>query len=189
MTVNEVFSKISARMIEGMMLNDKMANYYDFLGMMGFKRMHEYHFLLNSAEMRGVNRYFINHYNELLKESPVGEPFTIQSSWYTTTRQGVGPNTKRSAVKSGLEAWTEWLHETKKMYEKCYCELCDIDEIAASCKVKELISRIDMDVKCADRLHIKVHSTDYDLPTIFLVQDDLHEKYDKMSQEIGVCIC
>ena len=66
MTCAEVFSKIDARMKTGMILHDQLANYYDFMGLMGFKRMHEYHFLRESASMRGLNRYVINHHNLLI---------------------------------------------------------------------------------------------------------------------------
>jgi hypothetical protein len=189
MTTGDVFSKISARMIEGMMLHDKMANYYDFLGLMGFKRMHEYHFLCDAVEMRCVNRYYINHYNLLLSESTVSEPFSIPASWYGHVRRDVGPSNKRSSIKSAMETWCDWQKETKKLYETCYRDLCDMDEIAAACKVKELVTCADMTLKCVDRLTLKLHSMDYDLPTILLMQADIHSEYDEKEKEIGVSIC
>lgn len=189
MTVNDVFSKISARMIEGMMINDKLSNYYDFLSLHGLKRMHEYHFLRDAATMRTVNRYYINHYNELMSESQITAPFSIPASWYSHVRQDIGGNTKRTAIKSAMESWCDFLSETKKMYEQAYKDLCDMSEIAAACKVKELICHVDMDKKCADRLHIELQSTDYDLSTIYLMQDEMHEKYAEKAKEIGVAIC
>ena len=52
MNCAEVFSKIDAHMKTGMILHDQLANYYDFLGLMGFKRLHEYHFLREAVSMR-----------------------------------------------------------------------------------------------------------------------------------------
>ena len=45
MTVEEIFSKISQRMIGGLMFHEQMSNYYDFLNLRGYKKCHEYHYL------------------------------------------------------------------------------------------------------------------------------------------------
>lgn len=189
MTANEVFSKISSRLVEGMMLHEKMADYYDFLGLMGFKRIHEYRFLKDAAEIRGVHRYFINHFNMLMTESSVYQDWKIPQSWDGRTRDEVKTETKRNAVIAGLEKWVEWEHDTKRLYEQCYVELCDLDEVAAACKIKKLIIDEDMTAKCADRLHIKLKGMDYDMPTIYILQDEIHSEYDERTKKIGVNIC
>lgn len=189
MTVNEVFSKISAHLVEGMMIHEKMADYYDFLGLMGFKRIHEYRFLKDAVNLRGVHRYFINHFNMLLPDSPVSQSWDIPSSWKNHVREDVGTDTKRNAVISGIENWKSWEHDTKRLYEQCYTELCDIGEVAAACKVKELISDADMTAKCADRLYIKLKGMDYDMPTIYILQDEIHHEYDEKTKCLGVNIC
>lgn len=189
MTVSEIFSRINAHMVEGMMLHDEMANYYDFLGLMGFKRLHEYQFFKESAEMRGISRYYTNHYNMLIKKSEINYQTNIPSTWYNYNRKQVDSGTKRNAIKSAMEKWCAWELETKKMYESMYSQLCSMNEIAAACKVKELIKDVDMELKRADRLHIKLQSMDYDLITIVLMQDKMHEHYDEKSKHIGVNIC
>lgn len=189
MTVSDVFAKIVAHMVKGMMLHDQMADYYDFLGLMGFKRMHEYHFLHETVEMRGMSRYYINHYNKLVPSNSVEDPRALPMSWYNYERQDVDNKTKKNAVESGITTWCKWERDTKKMYQDCYCTLCDMGEVAAACKVKELIRDVDEELKCADRLHIKMQSTDYDLCTIYLMQDDMHEKYREKEKGMGVNIC
>ena len=189
MTVGEIFSKIAIHMVEGMMLHDQMADYYDFLGLMGFKRMHEYHFLREAADMRGISRYYLNHYNYLVPPQSAKDPGVIPSGWYKYHRKDVDTSTKRQAIRTGMEKWCAWEESTKKMYQDSYSKLCDMGEIAAACKVKELISGVDMELKCADRLHIKLQSVDYDLCTIFLMQDEMHEAYREKEKGIGVCIC
>lgn len=189
MTVSEVFEKIDAHMKEGMIFHDKMADYYDFLGLMGFKRLHEYRFFEESAAMRGVNRYYINHFNRLIEESKMEPKSVIPASWYGPERREVGTSAKRSAIRSGMEAWMAWEKETKVLYERCYCCLCKLEEIAAACKVKELISDVDMELKEACRLNLKLQSIDYDMPTILLMQDEMHEHYREKEKGIGVDIC
>ena len=87
MTVSEVFGKIDAHMKEGMIFHDKMAEYYDFLGLMGFKRLHEYRFFSESAAMRGVNRYYINHFNRLVEESEMEPKNAIPGACDGATRK------------------------------------------------------------------------------------------------------
>lgn len=189
MTCAEVFTKIDANMKTGMILHDQLSNYYDFLGLMGFKRLHEYHFFREAVSMRGLNRYVINHHNMLIDDGEMHIESAIPQAWHKTARRDVGISTKRSTVKSGMEMWAEWEHKTKKLYEECYCALCDAGEIAASCKVRQLVADVDMELKEADRMALKMQAIDYDMPTMILMQDELHECYSEKEKSAGVDIC
>ena len=113
----------------------------------------------------------------------------LPASWRNYSRQQIDAGTKRRAIKDSFVRWRSWEAETKKLYEQSYSNLCDLGEIAASCKVRDLISDVDMELKGVDRMHIKLESIDYDLPTITLCQDELHELYAEKSRNIGVDIC
>ena len=189
MTVEEIFTAINSHMIKGIMFHDTMSEYYDFLNLHGFKRCHEYHALHEFCEHRSLARYFINHYNKLLKSDHEGYQKVIPTNWYSYMRSQVDANTKKRAIRDGFTKWKEWESATKKLYESLYCELCDMKEIAAACKVKELISCVDMELKHVDRTHVLLESIDYDMPTITLMQDGLHEKYADKTNGIGVSIC
>lgn len=189
MTASEIFSEVLNNVLEGVMLHEQLANYFDFLNMHGFKRLHEYHYLDESANMRSLKRYYINHYNMLPPIETAENPNIIPTNWYNYTRQQVDSATKKTAIKNGLTAWQAWEAKSKKLYEKAYTELCDIGEIATACKIKELVCDVDCELKNADRLVIKLETIGYDLNTITLFQDEMHEKYKKKSKEIGVDIC
>ena len=49
-SVEAIFSEINARMIAALMLHDQMTDYFDFLGMKGYKRLHEYQYFDESLE-------------------------------------------------------------------------------------------------------------------------------------------
>lgn len=189
MTVEDVFANINSHIIEGIMFHDQMAEYFDFLNLHGYKRMHEYHALDEFVERRGIIRYYTNHYNKLLPELPVTDPSVVPISWRNYTRQQVDSNTKRKAIKDSFTKWRLWEADTKRLYEKSYSDLCEAGEIAAACKVKELVHDVDMELKYVDRMHIKLESIDYDLCTISLCQDEMHEEYDNKTKGIGVSIC
>lgn len=186
---SEIFQKISDRQIEGMMLHAQLADYYDFLNLRGFKRMHEYHFLCEAVEMRGLHRYYINHYNMLLVGSHPGKASMIPDSWYAYTRQQVTSDVKRRSVREAMLKWLGWERESKACYERWYRELCDLGEIAAAQKIGNLVCAVDQELKYADRLCIDMDSTGYDLTYIAIMQEALHDHYDEKTREIGVDIC
>jgi hypothetical protein len=171
------------------MIHAEMADYYDFLNLAGFKRLHEYRFFDECAELRGMHRYFINHLGGLLDSSNVSRETVIPRSWANVTRSNVGNSTRREAVKSGFETWVSWETETKRMFEGCYSSLCDLGEIAAACKIRELVAGTDDELKRAERLSLSLKSCDYDMTYIVEIQDELHERYKRKTENIGVAIC
>jgi hypothetical protein len=164
-------------MIKGVMIHEQMADYYDFLNLHGYKRCHEYHSKCEMKNLRHLHRYFINHFNRLIEEDPIENPDSIPSSWYRYTRQEVDTNTKRSAVKTGIEKWVAWETETKSLYQKMYTEAMNIGEVAAAKKIACYICGVDKELKWAQRKHLNLLSADYDIGYILGEQDHLHDWY------------
>ena len=189
MTVEEIFTTINSHMITGIMLHDQLAEYYDFLNLHGYKRCHEFHALEEFATRRSLVRYYINHYNKLLPDAPVEDPRAIPGGWRSYERKQVDVSTKKRAIRDGMALWEEWENKTKSLYEKSYTQLCELGEIAAACKIKELVADVDQELKVATRKSIELQSIEYDLSTIYLCQDELHEKYANKTKSIGVNIC
>ena len=189
MTIAEIFKKISTHQIEGLMLHDQLADYFDFLNLHGYKRMHEYHYLSESISMRTTHRYYINHYNMLIEEDDVSSPSVLPSTWKLRTRYDVDIGTRKKSVLNAFEKWKTWECDTKELYEKLYSEACELCEIAAALKIKELIADVDQELKYAERMFIELKSVDFDMTYILEKQDELHEKYKNMSKKIGAYIC
>lgn len=185
----EIFASIRQHQIRGMMLHEQMADYFDFLNLRGFKRMHEYHFLDECVQMRGVSRYYLNHFNMLIADEAPTDPAIIPDTWKNYTRQQVTAEVKKQAVRNGMLKWTEWERETKKKYERAYSELCALGEVAAAHKIKELVCDVDEELKYADRMHIRLEGIGYSIADIDMMQDELHEKYKQKTREMGVEIC
>lgn len=171
------------------MIHAQMADYYDFLGLEGYKRCHEYHFLQESCAYRSVSRYFINHHNMLIPEERIEDPKIIPESWFEHTRDDVDSATKKNAVKSGLTKWVTWERETKKLYEQMYQELMNLGEVASACKVKELICDVDCELKKAERYWLNKEAAGYDMVMIIEEQKRKHWKYEKKMKKLGVKIC
>lgn len=180
MTVDEIFSAISAHFIKGMMLHDQMANYYDFLQLRGYKRCHEYHFKAESCNYRKLNRYYLNHYNKLIPESRVEDPKVIPENWYRYSRIDVDIDTKKNAIKNGMNKWVSWEKETKETLERMYGELLEMGEIATADFIMEFIKDVDCELKWAERKQLDLMSVNYDMTYILDKQKKMHDKFKSM---------
>lgn len=190
MTIKEIYSEIAEHMIKGMMIHEQMANYYDFLGLKGYKRCHEYHFLKETCAYRGICRYFINHHNMLIPEVQFESPEVIPESWYNHERHDVDAGTKKGAVKTGLTKWLEWETDTKRLYERMYKEAMEIGEVASAMKIKCLVKDADCELKSVERYYLNKEAIGYDLGAIIAEQNRKHHKYQgKMEKELKVKVC
>lgn len=118
--------------IDGMVMHGQMADYYDFLGLEGFARLHGYHFSCETISMRRIHRYFIGHYNRLLPEANITHPDVIPVAWSNFTRQAVESETKSKAVETGMHAWCGWGRDTKDLYAESAKDLYDAGDVAAA---------------------------------------------------------
>lgn len=62
-----IFSEINSRFVAAIMMHGQMADYFDFLGLKGYKRIHEYQHIAESLERRKVCRYYIERHGKLFQ--------------------------------------------------------------------------------------------------------------------------
>lgn len=182
MNIEEIYTLVSQRLLQGAMMHQQLANYYDFLGLEGYKYCHEYHLDEEFCNYRKFISYYTSQNGKLIPKQPIESlnfPSVIPDNWYNFTKQDVDINTKRNAVKSGVEKWLHWEKQTKKFLEDMVVEFTNLNEIGASLKLKEYILDVQKQIKKAGTRHIALKSIDYDLPTIFSEQECLKKKYKK----------
>ena len=180
MTLDEIFSELSAHFIKGLMFHDQMSNYFDFLQLQGYSRCHEYHFKAESNNYKKLNRYYLNHYNKFIPEQRVEDPNVIPDSWYKYSRFDVDVTTKKNAVGSAINKWVSWERSTKELLERMYCELLDLNEISSAIFLQDFIKDVDDELKYAERKHLDLVSVDYDMTYILEEQKKIHDKYKSM---------
>lgn len=185
----EVYKIVNARQITALMFHDDMADLFDFLGLRGFKRIHEYQYLAESAEHRALKRYYINHHGKLLPESNLAPVSVIPSDWVQYNRMDVTPAVRKQYTQRAMEQYLEWEAETKALYCKMAAYLMDWQKVADFDKINCLIKDVDTELKYLERLCLELKSVDYDPAYISMLQDKYHEKYKEKCKEIGVSIC
>lgn len=179
MTIEEIFSKLSAHMVKGLMIHDKIAQAYNFLNLKGYKKCHEYHYFSESYNYKCLQNYYLEQYRKLIPEEKFEEPEIIPAKWYAYSKEDVDTNTKRNAVKEMMKMWVDWEQETKKTLESSYKELYEMGEICAAKKISKFLADVDMELKSARNKYINLETIGYDITAIVKEQKDLHKKYEK----------
>lgn len=179
MDIQTIFNRLMNHLLEGMMVHEQLANYFNFLVLEGFKCCHDYHFLSETLSFRRIQRYYIEHYNKLLSAPQPNTIEVIPPNWYNTTRQEMNSNLKQESVKKGMLAWRNWEYETKKLYEQLYKDLISIDEIASAEQVRKLVVDVDEELAEVEQMQLEILSTDVDLSMIVPEQKTLCKEYTK----------
>ena len=186
MTVEEIFSQLINHLLSGMMVHESFANYYDFLGLKGYKECHEYHHFEETCSYRNMYSYYIEHFDRLIAAGQLEIPNIIPGFWYGHTRQEVDANTKKEGVKSGMNGWVNWERDTKKLYENAYNDLVSIGEIAASEQVRRLALDVDGELEEAESLLLNLSAVNYDLDVIIPEQEKEYKKYRKKIKNLDI---
>ena len=187
MTKDEVFQVLAKHMVEGLMTHSKLADYYGFLGFDGYQKCHEYHHLKEDISYREISNYYLHHYNQIILDSRFEDPNIIPQQWYQHTRADVSNETKKTSIKTGIEAWVNWEKSTKKLYENLYNELTRIEEVASALMLGKIIKDVDYELAEAEKEWIKQNTLNYDLNDIMIDQENIYKKYKKKIKEIKLC--
>lgn len=187
MPFEEICKLIAQRLLQGCMNHEQFANYYDFLGLEGYSIFHEYHFFEQMHGYREFITYYIDHQDKLVQDFSPNSLSTfniIPDNWYDYTRDDVDLNTRRNAVKSGLEKYIHWEKETKKFLEDMYTQTIQQGFIGISIQIKKYIKSVEEEIKHANKVYLEIKATDYDMPTVVAKQDYLIKKYTKKLRQI-----
>ena len=185
MRVNDIFSEIHNRMIEGEMMHHSLCMYFEFLGLNGFGEMQNMRCVNEREEMVELERYFVRHYRELLNPSKLEIVEYAPESWYEVDSNELGSEDVRRAVEEFIRVWVEWEEETKKKYEIAFGNLCDLREYAGSIFVKKLVKGVDYEFSFAYRLWLDLKRCNFDAVRISDVNDKICKMYKCMKERKG----
>ena len=183
-SAESIFSEINARMIAALMFHDQMSDYFDFLGMNGYKKLHEYQYFSESLERKKLNQYYINHHSKLIPDTYSGQISMIPENWQSANRISGGKSTKQKGIEDGFNQYHEWESETKNLYEHYSSRLREMSAVADAIVVEKLVEDVDKELKKLERIIIDLISSGYDMVYITESQQCLHDAYKKKLCEI-----
>lgn len=185
MTREEIFSAISARQIEGIMLHDQMAQCFTFLHLDGYKRLQEFRFMDEAAEHRSMVRFYIERYNRLIPGAHANNPAILPESWMGRTRLEVDTSTKRMAVRDMFKRWVNWESSTLSSLQAHAQILYNSGDVVGADYIGRMAKDVADELKTATGMMIDLDAVDYDMAVILDSQPALHRKYKHKLQEIG----
>ena len=181
----EIYSAINRRQIEALMFHDQMAALFSFLGLKGFKCMHEYQYMAESLEHRKIQNYYTEHHDKLICDEELNNPDIIPDDWYKHDRWDVTPSLRKQYVQRAMQWYKDWEDTTKTLYEKCAAALMSWGNTADFIMVKRLVCDVDKELKCLNALILELSATDYDIGQIMSYQHEYYYHYKERLEKVG----
>ena len=187
MVIDEIGNLVAQRLLQGSMHHEDFINYYNFLGLKGYKTFHEYHAIEEIMNYREFVDYYIGNYNKLISKFTTDSLISlsiIPDNWYNHLKENIDINTKRNAIKTGLEKYVLWERQTKKFLEDMAIEAINISAIGLSDRIKKYIKAVEEEIEIAQKEWLEIKATDYDLSVVIPKQDQLCKHYGKKIQKV-----
>ncbi len=169
LTIEEIFNKLSAHALEGIMLHNDFANYFAFVGLHGYEAIQNERFMDESESYSKLQKFYINTYSKILKQQPLQYESFIPTNIYGRSSQDVAANMVRQCVKSVAEKWVAWETETKELYEEMYIELMNQSEVQAALFISSIISDVTNELNFARVFLANTQMSNYDI--IYILEE------------------
>lgn len=184
MTVNEIFSELSTRQINGMMVHESLMNAFRFLSLPGYAKCQEYHYLSESIGHIRLLEFAMDRYSVLIPPGKPEDPEIIPVNWYQIRRQNVPLKDKPELIASAFGEWIKWELDTLTIYEAYYKELFSMDLIDAANFVNKHIDDVSGELIYAKNERLSKESMNYDMPTIISEQEAYEKRFTKKLRKL-----
>lgn len=180
----ELYAILNSHMLEGVMFHNDMSDYFNFLGLHGFKRIHEYQFYEENLNRRIMCRKVLDIHNTLIPNEKVEIKEYIPKDWYKYTRMDIDDTIIPKFVREGWKKYKEWEEETKELYCNVARAFYDKNMLIDFNIVMNLLEDVQEELKKIYRMCGKLNDTAYDPVYIMEMQEELHECYKNKLKEL-----
>lgn len=184
LTVDQIFSDLASHMIQGMMVHEQLMNLYLYLGLRGYAKEQEYHYISETEGYIRLCGYLIEHHDSLVKPGHPTDPAVIPDLWYNGKRQGISPQNRTQAIYYAMESWINWEKDTKFLYESAYKDLLSIHEVAAAEFIKDYILDVEEELTGIKTNKLHKDSMDFDIVSILEEQNKYEKTFRKELKKV-----
>lgn len=186
MTCEGLYVEMSNRITSAVMMHADMADYFSFLGMHGFKRVHEYQYLTESIGRNRLHREYIDIHNKIIPDNYDirSRASVIPKDWVKYTRSDIDDSVTPKFVRHAMEIYRDWEKETVEMYSCIYCMMLENMWVSDADIVKEYINDAQYELKKIYRLIEELQDTGYDTVYMVEMQKKIHDTYRNKIREI-----
>lgn len=183
-TADEIFETIVSHLTKGVMFHDKMIDLYGFLGLYGFKKMHEYQYYSESMNRRKAKCYVLEHMNLLIMDEPDEEGLNfIPQSWYTYTRHDITPEARKQYLYPSFQGYKQWEEETKELLSYCANELMYMGQMSDFNEIMSMVDDVEDELRKLEEVMLKMQSVDWDMQYVMDMQEEICTEYEQKLEE------
>lgn len=180
MTIDDIFSKIGSHMVQGIMTHEQLMNCYLFLGLKGYAKCQEYHYISETKSYAKFCRYKVNRFSSLVKTTDIVNPQIIPATWYGNARESVNSKTRTEAMAAALDEWIRWEESAVSLYQESYKALLDLGDIATADFINKFILDAEEELTFARNEKLRKLSIGFDIVSVMEEQQDWKKKYKKL---------
>lgn len=175
----DVFKDVIRNVIEGTMFHSQMIQYFDYLGLDGFAKLHKIRFERENAELVELFKYVVEVYGVAIGDVKPDSRNFIPEEWYEGLRESVRDEDRVNYIRFGVESWKDWESKSKSLYGQRYFELNDLRDAGGSEKIMDIVRGTEMELRFAYNLMCKLRNSGYDVGTITLLDNEVLGMYKK----------
>lgn len=182
--MEEIFQIWNDHLLKGIMLYTQLSNCMDFSNMHGYKRKFEYESIEAFYTKKYFERYFINHYDKMLKDNNVENINIIPNEYSIYKRDAITRDFKKQYIKESLSKVKKYYQDTISFLNTAIKKATEENQMQDIEIFKKQLECYNCRLKKMNRHLIKLNDINYDINLIeTLIQPDIHEKYKKKEEE------
>lgn len=180
----ELYGELEAHMVDGLMFHGEMSDYFNFIGLHGFKRIHEYQFYEENRNRRLLCRKVLDIYNKLIPHVHVTYMKYMPDEWQNYTRLDVDDSVLPKYTKHGWDMYREWEEKTKVLYENIATVFFEKHMIIDYNIVSNMLEDVQKELKKIYRTCEELNIVGYDPIHVTEMQSKIHEEYKTKLKEL-----
>ena len=181
-----LYSEIERHMVKGIMFHNDMSDYFNFIGLHGFKRIHEYQFYDEEIGRRKLCRKVLDMHNILIPHNKVEIEKHIPDDWYNYTRMDIDDSVIPKFVKNAWMMYKHWEEETKDLYTGIAYAFYEKGMLLDCEFVKEYLFDVQKELKMIYRMCERLNIIAYDVVGISEMQDKTHDEYKSKLKKLKI---
>ena len=167
MTLDTIYSEISAHFLEGLMIHNKLMETFYFLGCYGYGDFHKKQYIDESKNYAKLAKYFISRNGKLIHTNQVSDPYVDSyAKIYPFTYDQFSTEQIKSLITRSIDEWVKWETSTKYFLNDKISELIKMGENADAEFISIFLTDVDKELDKATKLRRMLINTDYDMTYI-----------------------
>lgn len=162
MTAVEIFEKVIHQIKEDIELNKQLSQAFFYMKYDKYKDIHESLFIQGNCIYLILMNYCIYKYDELPKETSVGDESVIPGCWYSRKSSEMSQGVKKTALSNFMNIYLSKIKESITIYKEAYDNLLSIGDIYSACKIYDIIEEMENNLHSYEVHYAQCKAVDFD---------------------------